>query len=109
MLEAPPRPRYLPQGRNGEARGEGRIKAYRALNVDVTSFLETKTGRIETRQRPPDHQHALREEVNEDGDPPTPTTHREAGRPLGVLRPEGRFLRIGNQPQQSRSLHGQSK
>jgi len=102
-------PRQLPQGSDREAHREGSPKAHRTRTMGLKSLPRAQDGRLEARHRPHNHQQALLEEVHENGDFEAVALHRKAKGPLGVVRPERRFLRVGHTPQGQRGFHIQHK
>ena len=103
------RPSAVSHGRDCKAQGEGRPSTSGALKMGLEGLSRAKDGRLAIGNRPTHHKQVLPEEVHEDGDPSTPTTHREAGGPLGLVRPQGRVLRPSDTPGRPRGVHNKLK
>ena len=63
--------------------------------MGLPSFLGSQTGsyRLASHHRPKRSKQALKDPSNKDGDPSSFAPYCKTKRPLGKLRPEGRFLR----------------
>ncbi len=77
--------------------------------MGLEGLSRAKDGWMAIGNRPTHHQQVLPEEVHEDGDPSALTTDREAGGPLGLVRPQRRVLRPGDTSGRPRGVHNKLK
>jgi hypothetical protein len=86
MLATSEIPRHFPQGRDREARREGIPKAHQTLTMGLKNLPSARYGRLEVGHRPHNHQHALPEEVHENGNHKAYALHRKARGQLKSLQ-----------------------
>ena len=106
---AAPRPGILSATGNRKTHCVRSSPARGVLAVGLQSFLSAKGQRtgLASRRGSPRDQQRVPDEEDEDGDPAVFTSDREARRPLGLLRPQGRFLLSGDCASGPGSFHGQ--
>ncbi len=77
--------------------------------MGLESFFLAKAKGMESDHRPPAHQQVMQEALYEDGYAKEAAVHRQAQRPIRLLRSEGRLLRPINSSEGPRGVHSKSR